>query len=176
MPAGILRVLDEVGYALVTGRTMLEAEPGLHRQTPRGYPPDATWANLSGGFHRGSAKRIVLAETYEDYDTGLTVLCGDVAETLRHEIGHALDQALGGASTSDQFRSAYLLGRRRVEERNLRERLEYFLNETIDAGAEETFAELVAIVSGGGAAGMDELMRSTFGDALSVVNRILEAL
>lgn len=176
MPYGILRVLDVEGYALVTGRTMLEAEPVLRGQAPRGYPPDATWANLSGGFQGGGAKRIVLAETYEDYDTGLIVFCTDVAEALRHEIGHALDEALGGASTADEFRAAYLLGRKRADEWNLRDRLEYFLNETVDAGAEETFAELVAIMSGGGAAGMDELMRSTFYEALSVVTRILEGL
>jgi len=176
MPPGILRVLEEEEYALVTGRTMLEAEPLLRGRAPRGYPPDATWANLSGGFQGGGSKRIVLAETYEDYDTGLTVFCPDVAEALRHEIGHALDQALGGASMASDFRAAYLLGQKRVEEWNLRDRLEYFLNETVDAGAEETFAELVAIISGGGAAGMDNLVRSTFHEALSVVNRILEGM
>jgi hypothetical protein len=130
---------------------------------------------LSGGF-QGSANRIVLAETYEDYETGLSVVCTDLAGVLRHEVGHALDRALGGTSASHDFRAAYLIGRLRVEEWNLRDQLEYFLNETVDAGAEETFAELVAIVTGGGAAGMDDLMRSTFDDALAVVNRIMEAL
>ena len=176
MGRAVRAVLDKGGYALVTGVTVVAAEPGLARQRPRGYPPDATWENSRGGYLGGAAKRIVIAETYRDYDSGRSVRSTNVAGALRHEIGHALDDALDGASGGDGFRAMYLLDRIRLHERNLQDELAYFLNEDVNAGAEETFAELVAIACGGGAAGMDELMRSTFEGALAVVTQILEDL
>ncbi|MBD0319160.1 MAG: hypothetical protein ICV87_02430 [Gemmatimonadetes bacterium] len=173
---GVREILDWGGYALVTGLTVVDAEPGLAGQRPRGYPPDATWENSPGGYLGGTAKRIVVAETYRDYESDRFVPCTHVAGALRHEVGHALDDALGGVSAGVEFLSVYVRDRLRLRERNLQDELAYFLNEDLKAGADETFAELVAIACGGGAAGVDELMASTFEDSLALVKRILEDL
>lgn len=62
---------------------------------PRGWPEGSTWDDV-GGAHSGGTRVLAVGDTNKS---------GSVAGTALHEGSHALDEALGGASSSPEFRA-----------------------------------------------------------------------
>lgn len=153
IPDSAIRAIQEYGYQLEIGPTLLDLRPDLKVHKPRGYQSGKTFENTNG-FHDPNLKRIYVFEYFKP-----EVLSSKLAKNLRgeavfrHEIGHALDRALGQVSNSDWFLAAY---DRDFENLLLNESMKdelarhaYYL-QADDAGRKETFAELFAILTGGG--------------------------
>jgi hypothetical protein len=145
IPDGVRALLDRSGYDVATCRQYLDLHPDLKGQTPRGYPAGSSEAAAQGVFE-AEDKRIVVPERPE------AVAAADPVGIVRHEVGHAFDDALGNYSQSKEFRDAY---NRDLDKMNLEhlnglseEQLEYYLQDH-GAGAQETFGELFCTAVGG---------------------------
>ncbi|MBN9395602.1 MAG: hypothetical protein J0H83_10190 [Candidatus Melainabacteria bacterium] len=126
-----------------------DALPELKNQKPRGWPPGSTWDSVDGAYSP-SRKAIVVAEEVKDTNQNW-VKSRRMEPVLRHEVGHAVDDALGGFSKSQTFKDAYdadVPGISKADQISL----EYFLQPG-DAGRSEAFAESVANKNGGATGG-----------------------
>lgn len=72
--------------------------PELRGVHPRGWPADKSWDNVAGVYD-GNVRRVVVGGG-PGLDHGST-------SVAVHEAGHALDHALGDASSSQKFRAVY---------------------------------------------------------------------
>ena len=122
---------------------------------PRGYAAGATWENTSG-FSDGS--KTVMAHRYKSSHDGYMHVDDRVEGTVRHESGHRVDDALGLFSDSGEFKKAYEEDIAKITPSD-RANLDYFLQK--EGGRSETFAELFAIMNGGGSLS-PQLQRAMF--------------
>ena len=138
---------------VVTCDRVVNYAPELAGQTIRGQR-NVTFEGASG-VYLGKRRAAVVAEIR--VRDGRPEPVPDVEETVREEIGHALDHALGDVSRNDKaFVQAY-----RVERRISKRRAAFagnrdphaalvgYLFQSGKAGAQEAFAALVAIIHGG---------------------------
>ncbi len=160
LPQNDLALLEAMGYRFKTARMLTDAAPHLKDKPVRGQP-DAKWDNLEGVFIP-SDKAIVVSQEY--LSRGEQQVSSDRTDgVLRHEVGHAIDDALGRISRSEEFRQSYEKDLRRINKKaRLQELiglasakrkisdLEYFMQEG-ETGRSEAFAELYGMLRGGGA-------------------------
>jgi hypothetical protein len=127
-----------------------DAAPSLRGAQPRGWPQGSTWENTDA-VHLPKLRTMVFAEKRRD-SQGRIVESTRIEGVMRHEIGHAFDQACGAGamlrSSSQAFLAAHIADVRRIPAYD-RGQLEYYLQRGA-AGRQETFAEAFAVLLGGG--------------------------
>lgn len=151
LPDAAKRALGSFGARVDIGRTLTGTRPDLKGVHPRGWPDGFTWDNSEGcASPPASPTGVWVAERLRDpFAKGKPwVTSRRAAHVMRHELGHVIDYAHGGASHSPGFMQAYDADRARVH-KDLLLVNPYFLQEG-EAGREETFAEQVASVVSGG--------------------------
>ena len=152
LPAQVRSLLDKAKTKVVFAERMADVlSPAELAEHPRGYEAGATWANAEGGLFRTHG--IVVCRTYVDFQTGQVRENHRLAGAFRHEAGHQLDVLLSDPSHGDDWKRAY---NRDVTGITDGDRLRYYLQPG-DAGREETFAELAAVLIGGGSDEVDVL-------------------
>lgn len=148
MSPEVQKIVD--GHSKIESVTKVtDALPELKNQKPRGWPPGSTWDSVDGAYSP-SRKAIVVAEEVRDTNQNW-VKSRRMEPVLRHEVGHAVDDALGGFSKTQPFKDAYdadVPGINKADQATL----EYFLQPG-DAGRSEAFAESVANKNGGSTGG-----------------------
>lgn len=140
-PTKIYEALARHGDVFSIGFEMRDIMGKQADETPRGWVAGTSWANAEGVYQR-SHRRIVVCQTTKDMSTGERRNSRRFQAVLQHETGHAFDDALLGASSTQGFRIAYRQDADAIDPES-RKRLGYFLQEG-GAGREETFAELFA--------------------------------
>lgn len=148
MPAPVLATLERAGVRFVVGEKFADLDAGLARETPRGWPAGLTWAN-SDGIHMPGRKTVAAFTTHVEPHGGRPVPSPRVEGVLRHETGHAFDDAIGGASFyNDDWTRAYRQDVAAIGPADAAG-LAYYLQRGA-AGPQETFAELFGQLLGGG--------------------------
>lgn len=149
-------LLEQQGIHIVIAGQMSDYDPVLASSRPRGWPPGSTWNNADGMFDGHNA---LVTEKRTDVD-GKLIVSGRSAGVLRHEVGHGLDTALGSFSHTDEYKQAWLKDAGNMTDKE-RDRLSYFLQgyppaqppekDSMNAGLEESFADVFAAINGGSA-------------------------
>jgi hypothetical protein len=134
IPRPLLEKLERENVTVRVCRgAVTEHKWNLSGQHPRGHPPGATWDNVDGCYTWGS-REITVATLSDGY--GRRTLR---ANTVLHEVGHALDEIGGNLSRGRKFRMAYSL-----DTSTLQRNGQNYLLQSGDAGAEEACAESFA--------------------------------
>lgn len=110
-----------------------DLDANLALQCPRGWEPSKTW-NDADGIYQSSSKTAAISEFTSAGKSPRS------ASILWHELGHAIDHALGWYSHSDALKQAYDEDVNRLDD-DLRKKHAYFLQDGV-AGREEVFAEI----------------------------------
>lgn len=175
-PDKIKNLLRSQGWQVVATRKISTAMPELREVKPRGWPPGSTWDNASA-LCDASTKRIVIAEN------SLQGLDGPAAKELKvghtlgrccHEIGHAVDHALKGASETAEFKQAYekdLKDQEKLpdaERKWMKEAFAYFLQPG-EAGRQEAWADLYAASIGKNSYPVNKDLSKYFPGAFKIV-------
>jgi hypothetical protein len=149
MPDRLTSSLRASGATVVIGDRLTDVGPELKGQSPRGWPPGATWDNVGGVFHHGT-KRAMAAEHYRTLDNKRMIENTHAETTIRHEMGHAFDEAIGWYSEGEKYKEAYAIDVAKIAKAppEVAQRYEYFLQPGV-AGLHESFAETVAELTGG---------------------------
>jgi hypothetical protein len=150
VPEGVWHRLSHAGWQFRSAEFLVDAVPDLKGLRPRGWPAGTTWENTEA-VHLASARLLVVAEKRRAAN-GQIVSNSRAAGVLRHEVGHALDMAGGGAwrycSSAPAFVACYDRDVRRMPP-ELAERLRYY-TQADAAGRQEAFAEAFGVLLGGG--------------------------
>ena len=116
VPAHIWLAVTKAGWQIRMAEFVVDAEPTLIHDRPRGWPDDMTWQNTDA-IHFPQERLLVLAEKRRNRK-GQIVAASRVAGVLRHELGHAFDMAADGGqgfrSAAPAFQSAYLADMKRM--------------------------------------------------------------
>jgi hypothetical protein len=147
LPERVRKALDAHGVKVVIGRSMADAAPDLVDRRPRGWPEGTTWANADGCYRAATDRReIVATEFYRSEMGNSETRSPRFPGALRHETGHAYDDALGIHSQSPEFLAAYRADVDKMDEPT-RQQVSYYLQPG-EAGPSETFAEIFARLVG----------------------------
>lgn len=151
LPTSLLQKISDSGYRLRFGAVLLELRPDLKGKTPRGWPPGSTFEQVDG-LHDPDQQQICIFEYFKpDLTATRYVKNVRASGVFRHEIGHLLDRLLGGLSDQNWFRIAYEYDLNQLlTQDSLFEECDYYVQDGV-GGRKETFAELFAILVGGGA-------------------------
>lgn len=153
LPPGLLALLKKNGYRFGVGKDFESVIPGMGNEHPRGWPVGMKWKNTDGGYIVD--RRLIFATEFKVGPDGRLMRSGRSAGVFRHEMGHAVDSALGtstsNASSSRQFRAAYNRDVRKMSSTG-RTSMDYYLQKG-SAGREEAFAESFGAMKGGGGNG-----------------------
>lgn len=168
-------VLKQAGWQVRLARFVVDADPSLRGNQPRGWPAGMTWEHTDG-VHLANRRLLVFAEQRLD-KRGQVVTNSRVEGVMRHEIGHAVDVAFGGqrgyASSRPEFVTAYArdVANLRADDHRA---LAYYLQDHT-AGRQEAFAEAFAMLLGGGSDPTQaERFERAFPNVLSLVRRFIE--
>jgi hypothetical protein len=180
LPQEVRKLLKKEGIKVVVGDTIPDVAPELKDVRPRGHAEGSKWDHIEGFFRSSPEdKMVVVTEHRLDRISEKMVASDRLEGVLRHEVGHGVDEALHRCSQDDAFQAAYEADKAIID-RNLNDRqkdtLEYFLQSGY-AGPSEAFAELFAILHGGGASRWCEpLMRTSFPNTLNLIEDRIEKL
>ena len=175
LPTSLMQTISDSGYQLRFGATLLELRPDLKGKTPRGWPPGSTFEQVDG-LHDPDEQQICVFEYFKPDLTATRYMKNTrAAGVFRHEIGHLLDRLLGGLSDQQRFRAAYERDLNQLlTQDSLFEECDYYVQDGV-AGRKEAFAELFAILFGGGAERRVP-MKAVFSNALIALRDELEKL
>ena len=149
LPRTVIDKLHAADTKISVSNMLVDVLPHLARVRPRGWPPGSTWQN-SEGLYSPREKHVVVAEQYKSRINNNMVTTTRGPATMRHEIGHAYDHALGRFSETDTFERAYMADRRDGKLKSTTHpHISYFLQKG-PAGRSEAFAEIFAGLTGGG--------------------------
>jgi hypothetical protein len=171
LPESIKTLLAKSGVRIVPSETIVEELPELKGEHPRGWPPDTTWDAVDG-VHDPGKKLVVIAEKTKIGNDWVD--SKDTEGLVRHEVGHAVDAALGDYSSSQEFIEAYNADVA-VLPNPAPEELKYFLQDG-EAGREETFAEAMAIVLGGPSRPKLSVLETHFPRTMALVRKKVSEL
>ncbi len=176
IPEHVWQAIETGGWRVRLAEFVVDAQPELVNDRPRGWPADATWQNTDA-IHLPTERLLVLAEKRRN-SRGQVVPTARVAGVLRHEMGHAFDMATGNVSgfrsASDEFRAAYMTDVGRMSPETAQE-LAYYLQDS-DAGRQEAYAEAFGITLGGGSDEKNTAkFREFFPEVLAFLRRDLES-
>lgn len=162
IPQNVRDALDKDGVKVVSTDKVTDVMPELKGDKPRGWPPGSSWDDVDGAYDVGG-KRIIVAERQNQSKPG-----GNNIEGLtRHETGHAVDH-LKNLSDTKEFRDAYDKEKAKVPKPDS-DTLKYFLQKD-EAGRQEAFAEIFAIINGGATNPTREsLLKKYFPETIKVV-------
>ena len=147
LPSKQRESIKEAGIKTCVGETVIEVLPQLHNVRPRGWSVGGVW-DQAEGLCSPTKKQIVVSQ-YRVDSNGNKVETPRGRGAIRHEAGHAFDDALGGYSKGSSFRNAYEEDKKTIDP-NIKPLLAYYLQEG-DAGPSECFAEVCGDLTGGGA-------------------------
>jgi SPP1 gp7 family putative phage head morphogenesis protein len=175
----VRQLLASKGVRVRLGENMTDVNPSLKGITPRGWPEGTTWENAEGGFDRQSKVVIVGRTRLHTSGSGQVVVSNRTPGVMRHEVGHALNNALDNIVDGSLFRAAYEKDFEAIQrlsdnsKKLVKKQYSYRLPETNPGGyRSETFAELVAELSGGGVSAFNTAKR--FPESAKVVRKILD--
>ncbi len=143
LPSEIKTLLKENGVHIVIADTVPGFRPALKGGTPPGWPNNMTWENADG-FYSPDEKIALVTERL--VDEGVTIKSNRAKDVFSHEIGHAVDFAMGDLSLSDEFKEAYQQDLAKLSLMD-RDRHSYLL-QAGDRGIRETFAEVFGALNG----------------------------
>jgi hypothetical protein len=141
LPQNVKDALSRDGVSVVATDKVTDLLPHLKNQKPRGWPPGSTWDDVDGAYEFGG-KRIIVAERQQSPSRP-----NRVEGLTRHETGHAVDH-IRAFSDTQAFIDAYQKEAALIPKPGS-DTLKYFLQKD-EAGREEAFAEIFAIIHGGG--------------------------
>lgn len=104
LPENVLKALSDSGYKIIAARKITDAIGSLEGKTPRGWPKDSTFDN-SDGTHDNLRRLIIAPLIYDEGKNDWTPV--QRPEVVVHQIGHALDHALGKLSNDPEFQRAF---------------------------------------------------------------------
>jgi len=162
IPDHVWQAVEQAGWQIRLAEFVVDVEPEIRNDRPRGWPADMTWQNTDA-VHLPQERVLVLAEKRRNR-LGQVVTTTRVAGVMRHELGHAFDMANGGTlrfrSSFADFRAAYSADVQQMAAEQ-KVTLGYYLQAS-DAGRQEAFAESFGIIFGGGS---DAAHRAAFESA-----------
>jgi PPM family protein phosphatase len=161
LPSDVRELLAMHGYEIVVARRGVDAFPEMSGEQQRGWR-EGTSVENNGAFLRHRDKVIAMVERAHDYDLDqwgvvnavnlLTYKTGNNIAILRHEVGHAVDHALGYFSRSEVFHDAYQKDLANLSDEQKAEFDYYVQLDTPGAGQSEALADLFAHILGGSSA------------------------
>ena len=149
LPTGMQDFLKAAGVKLQISADFCHEAPAAAMTTPRGYGNGET--NLmSPASYSPITNTVHIRQTVEnEKGQKFWIMPDDLAESVRHETGHALDKALGSFSRSQEFAEAYAKDTSQLNEAK-RKQLAYYLTDSTAGQSEsneavaksETFAQV----------------------------------
>lgn len=149
LPPVVHQVLRAANVTPVACKTLTGAYKELKGVTPRGWPAGTTWDNADGACYGGD-KPTVAARYRDEWNGNQWADSNRSAHVMRHEIGHAYDQAAGFPSRSQSFRDAYAADVAAADLGGGASKIDSYFLQPGDAGPSEAFAQLVSRAVGGG--------------------------
>lgn len=140
LPEADRRQLAEAGIRVIIAGRVTDAEPSIANERPRNWPSRSTQEDADG-IYLGDQRAVVVAEHTRRGPNNRA------EGVLRHEVGHALNDALGNFSESREFVQAYQEDVARMD-RTQRARLSFWL-QARGAGRDEALADVYAALRGG---------------------------
>ena len=176
IPIPVWHTINRAGWKVQMAEFVIDAQPGLLNDRPRGWPADTTWEHTDA-IHLPSERLLVLAEKRRNRN-GQVVLTSRGPGVLRHELGHAFDMATGGTakfrSSTAEFRQAYSTDVSQLSA-EVRSELAYY-QQNENAGRQEAFAEAFGICLGGGSdATHQKLFESSFVEVMKFVRKDVDS-
>ncbi len=171
IPAWVLTTVEQHGDSLKLSPQLKELLPELSGKPIPGDPSGRIFDQLPGLYHREN-KIIAIFESVTDEDFPFRSIKNNRASgVLRHEMGHALDRALGGGSDQPAFRRAYDQDIAEINDEALIDNYAYYLTRK---GRSELFAELFAVLQGGGADEKTRNIKQVFPATVVALQALLE--
>jgi hypothetical protein len=172
LPTPLLRTLADRGQFIRLERLVIDRLPHLKEIQPPGYPAGSTYSQ-AGGIYVSNEGAALVAESVLSRNGRLSST-GLGTETLRHELGHAMDYAFDRPSEHQTFRQIYESDVAKIPQAE-RANLDYFL-QSGSRGPEEVFAESfnIATTPSRYRARNEELFKANFPRSLEFVRHFLE--
>jgi hypothetical protein len=171
IPKAIWDSVNQAGWSVQLAEFVIDAAPYLQGRHPRGWPIGMAWENTDA-VHLPDQRLIIVAEKRRT-TRGEIVKAVRVGGVFRHEMGHAIDRIQGKQgwrlTDSSEFRRCYDSDLERIADRD-RTDLAYY-TQAAPVGPRETFAELFAILYGGGS---DDSNRKMLNDAFPRTRKFLQ--
>jgi len=104
LPENVRRLVADSGNKIVLSGKISDLD--LSGPNSGGRPAASTAADKYESRYDARNKQIIVAENYYDAQKGQYVKNTHLDRDLKHEVGHAVDDALGGMSRTDDFRNA----------------------------------------------------------------------
>lgn len=140
LPEADRRQLAAAGTKIVIAGIVVDAAPSIANERPRNWAPGTTQQDADG-IYLGDRRTVVVAERTR---TGLNHRAEGV---LRNGVGHALNDALGNFSNTQDFVRAYQADSSRMNSAQ-QSRMSFWRQEG-NAGRDQTFADVYAALRGG---------------------------
>lgn len=170
LPASVKQTLWISGMKIFVTPTVEDYQPGVKYEQARGYE-GGTYKSCPAFYNN---RRIVIAEhTMDENDETLkdAFPASEMINSLYHETGHALDDALGDVAETEEFKHAYLLDSARIDPATAH-KLRYYLQKST-VGQAECCAELIGSLLGQKEKHTEDMMRS-FPLTLKVLRGLLK--
>jgi hypothetical protein len=148
LPYKLLAALQARGGRVCITPRLADKLPDFRNTRPRGWEYGTTGKNVDGLFDGTDVLVCEWSTSYED-DSSL-VKNSRVGYIVRHESGHAFDHYWGRISASPDYKHTYYLELAKMDPDQKDAELAYFAQKA-EGGPSECFAELFAIMVGGGA-------------------------
>ena len=148
IPENITAFLHESGVSVLASLELCSESPSLAMETPRGYE-NGSLASESPAIFDPETDTVIVRQKFSDGKDEVIASPDDYADSIRHEVGHALDKSLGDISHNAVFAEAY-----KADIANMtaaqKEDLSYYVYDTDDSdsyiGQEEAFAQIFSAV------------------------------
>jgi TonB family protein len=171
MPKKLLAELQSRGARVCVTPRMADKLLGFSYEQPRGWEDGAAGRNVDGVFDGTDA--IICEYTAAPGDELSLVKNNRVAHVVYHELGHACDRYWHEISTSSEFKDMYMHELANMDSDEREGKLAYFAQKTY-AGPVECFAELFAIIVGGGKSKVDTSLSQYFPKCSQIIRQKLE--
>lgn len=178
-------LIKSKNLSFVLAQKASDAFPELKGITPRGWPRNMTWDQAGAISANGVIGCFSEPDAYE------------ISSTIRHEVGHEVDKSFSKSigkriTDCDSYSEAYLKDLKNLSEnlksqKYIKEKDIYYLlqnstsKKATDGGKRETFAEIYALLHGGGNGpqvikGFNKMMSVIFPNTINYVKKLISFL